>query len=223
MGGAIRSQHTGDAITLRGVTVEANRSPIGGGVAIRSQFDVVITSHNGRPTVFRNNTSSAGGGLLYDCGDTALYRVIVRRPVFCFYQIQTTELCAKVENSSFVGNRVFSSTDSDFAKFVEEGYTYDVYPPAAVNILNVGDLFDNATNIVTFRTTDLEGHGGAIALSLIEVRPSNIIQILFQNLVIEGNEAVVGGASHTGRQPLMTRLFCRWHVFRHDRSVLEYR
>ena len=106
-------------------------------------------------------------------------------------------MCTKVENSSFVDNRVLPRTDSDFAKFVEEGYTYDVYHPAAVNILNVGDLFDNSTNVVNIQTTATEGHGGGIALSLIEVRPSSIVQILFQNLVIEGNEAVVGGVCPT--------------------------
>ena len=117
-------------------------------------------------------------------------------------------MCTKVENSSFVDNRVLPGTDSDFATFVEEGYTYEVYPPADVTILNAGDLFDNSTTVVNIFTTVLEGHGGGIALSLIEVRPSSIVQILFQNLVIEGNEAVVGGMSHTG-----------WYTFIHTSSA----
>ena len=106
-------------------------------------------------------------------------------------------MCTQVENSSFVGNRVLPTTDSDFAKFLEEGYTYEVYPPAAVNILNASDLLDDTTDVVNIFSTALEGHGGGIAFSLIEFRPSSIVQILFQNLVIKGNEAVVGGLSHT--------------------------
>ena len=85
VGGGIRAEDTSEDVELRGITVEGNRSPVGGGAIFRSLSNVLITSHNGRPTVFKNNTSLAGGGLLYDCGDTIHYRITVRCAVFCFF------------------------------------------------------------------------------------------------------------------------------------------
>ena len=95
MGGGIRAEDTGEDVELRGITVEDNRSPVGGGAVFRSLSNVTVTSHNGRPTVFRNNTSLAGGGLLYDCGNTIIYTITVRCAVFCFSQNPTTELCVR--------------------------------------------------------------------------------------------------------------------------------
>ena len=96
-------------------------------------------------------------------------------------------------------------SDPDVGRFVREGETYTPYLPAEIDVPSVDEQLGTDFSSVSFLTDAGDGNGGGISLALFSVRPFAVVEILFKNLSITDNEAIVGGEMSA----MMTLSHCR--------------
>lgn len=82
--------------------------------------------------------------------------------------------------------------DPRLSRLMDEGLTYDVYPPANVHVPDLEDQL-GGYSLLTFLTHVDQGHGGGICITLINIRLFTIAEVLINNILVEQNSAIVGG------------------------------
>ena len=79
---------------------------------------------------------------------------------------------------------------------VERGRVYQPLPYLNVRMPDIEEQLGEFS-LYSFLTEVREGQGGGIGITLVDVRLFTVIEVVFQNLIISENEAVVGGNTAT--------------------------
>ena len=75
---------------------------------------------------------------------------------------------------------------------MERGRVYQPLPHLNVRMPEIEEQLGEFS-LFSFLTEVREGHGGGICVTLVDVRLFTVIEVVFQNLTIVENEAIVGG------------------------------
>lgn len=98
----------------------------------------------------------------------------------------------KVRYAFFSGNKALPVDHPEINKLVEDGNAYQPDPEVLVEMPDLTEQLNNLT-LLSYLTDIDEGHGGAIAITLNNIRLFTIAELEFQNVLIKNNEASVGG------------------------------
>ena len=161
-------------VVFRGVTVEENCAIVGGGIDIYATATLNMTSHRGSPTVIRGNLAVNGGGLYLEPGHYITLDVLIH-------------------DTHFQQNKVRRYEESEIARLVREGHG-DGLPWGIVLQERFNVHTADEEDIAQQLTVHENGQGGGICLNLIDIHVFTIADIVMQNVLIEGNEANVGGS-----------------------------
>ena len=110
-----------------------------------------------------------------------------------------------MEDTDFVANRALSASNPEITSLVRQSKVHASQLFAGIKVPDVEDRLGPDFTPVSFRSHASEGHGGGISLALFNVRPFAVVEILFKNLSITDNKAIVGGEMSA----MMTLSHCR--------------
>ena len=83
------------------------------------------------------------------------------------------------------------------AAFRAESRRY--HPPAPFDATRFGSRATEVDSVAR----SIEGNGGGLSVSFVSLRPLAVVEVIFKNILIKENEAVVGGAPLPSRKHVM--------------------
>ena len=92
------------------------------------------------------------------------------------------------------GNRALPLKTPEMQQVIKERRNYAPLPEEQVRLPNIDKKLGHL-DVLRFMNEAEEGNGGGFNMVLDDIAASNIVEIVFQDMLFENNEAVVGGAS----------------------------
>eukprot|EP00210_Caulerpa_lentillifera_P004303 g4106.t1 len=173
--GALRAYSTLLPIVVRGVLFENNTALIGGAISSHSGMELVLDKYNGVPTRLINNSAILGGGLFRHRGILIHEHLLIRNTVF------RNNKAFNPRDSKFEGLLTIVSQDLFLRRIMDE----------ARERLQVEFTTEN---VYHHTTNSPHGHGGGFMIETEDLSMYSIAEIIFENVLMVGNQAVVGGA-----------------------------
>eukprot|EP00210_Caulerpa_lentillifera_P003122 g2983.t1 len=172
-GGGLRYYDSPDAIELNGVHFEGNSARVGGAAAMLGFGNLTITKHKNQNSVFKDNKSVVGGALFLEIGH-----------FIAFY--------LHITNSDFIGNEALRRDDQFIRSLENNDAHYSPIDDLTEEILDV-ILSRSEEEDILGRMTDIDdGRGGGVCLALVSMRVYTNAEILFENIIMQSNRAIVG-------------------------------
>eukprot|EP00210_Caulerpa_lentillifera_P004308 g4111.t1 len=172
--GALRAYSTLRSINVRGVLFENNTALVGGAISSHSGMELILDEYNGVPTRLINNSAILGGGLFRRRGILIHEHLLIR-------------------NTVLKNNRAFSSEDSTVAALFGS-ITQNPFFQTIVNETRERiPMSFTVENVYQHTTNSPDGHGGGFMIETEDLSMHIIAEIVFENVTMIGNQAVVGG------------------------------
>ena len=82
--------------------------------------------------------------------------------------------------------------DPEMQEIVEGEEKFEPWAPANVDVPDIEQQLRDFT-LLDFLSDIPEGHGGAICMTVVNIRLFTIAEIIYEDVTIAGNSALVGG------------------------------
>jgi len=175
-GGGINCFAAHNHARFSGITLENNRAFVGGGIAFYTTVAIEFSSFEGQKTVIANNTASVGGGVYYD-------------------SVHYLPLNISMADTLFTKNRAADRRDAEIEKLLAEAEHFEPYDGAPIiDPFQFADYYEEQT-IADILSMVPGGQGGGLCMTLANIQFFTVVEVIMERIVIEDNEAVVGGGA----------------------------